>query len=451
MNANLRRSINQYFKNDDEINDMIQFIVLNRSIYPANVVKDKYLLRSKNFVEQQQDLLFYSDSENDLRLEYVKDRDKDERLNELYNNLQLSLGKGIKTFYYLVCSKTLNITRKECEEFLKSKPSYNVTRPAKKQVKYSLSTYSACRQAFAIDHLEMSRIRGDNKNTDYILVILDCFCKKVWLTATRKKDMAETAKIFNETIILNNFNPKIVLADNAFKGEFSQLLLNNNIKIRHNPSHIPVKMIEACNRNVRKFIKELQVRTNNLNYIDNLNLIEDAINNTKSSVTNKTPNELWSLDNNTDKKNEEYKKIVNKVNKTKNKPPADIEDKFIEGQPVRILLTTAYPEMRSRFKASDQTIHKHQPILWSPDVYYINKVYNAKNHSGIPLYSIRNDDNLTLRNRNNTLMKLRFSDLMDASKEDTLLQKNLTWLKALKLNKIRTPAPELQFRVVESL
>ena len=229
MEANVRRSLVNKLKKDEDIDGLKSFIRSERMEYPNNKDRAKYLAFSNLFTLEANGQLFHIEP----RLEVIKSDDVQDKLNQIYNNIQQSLGKGIKSLYYFVSSKYLNISRKECELFLKTKPIYNMTRVPVQRVKYSLPTYTACRQAFMIDHIDVSRIRGHNNNTDYILTIVDGFSKKVWLTPSRTKNMNDTANLFNQRIIQNDIKPKLVIADNAFKGEFRNLLHNNLIKLHH--------------------------------------------------------------------------------------------------------------------------------------------------------------------------------------------------------------------------
>lgn len=438
--ANLR-SINQLVNSDHKINDMIAFINGGRVNFPPRVVHANYLQKSQLFyVANRRDLMFVNPN-----LQVIRKADITQTLQRLYDDKQTGLNKAIQTFYYLITQRYLNITRQETQDFLKTQQIYNISRPKKTAKPYALQTYRQPNQAYAMDFIHITNIyRQPGQAQLYILTVVDCFSKFVWLFATNN-NRDNTVIHCLQTLINNNNIPRVIIADNGFKIAIKNFLQQHNIELLNNPSHVPVKYAEACNRTVRRYLRELILRNDRIpnmrwNWANEINTIERAINNTKSSTTGKTPNELFH-DPNQQVQNPNFQAVVQKVNTQKeNRIRPHLNDTMFQlNQPVHVDLTTAYRDMRKMAKDDDL---KNIPVRWSPEVYFIDRVFHARNRHGLPLYSIRNAQGQTLRtdfyhhNQAQGILKLKATDLLDASLENRQVFNNQD---ALRINRIPRP------------
>lgn len=439
------KSINQLLRTDNEINDMIAFINSNRTNYPANVVQNRYLIKSNKFYVANRNTLMFVNPNR----EFVRKQDINNRLSILYNDKATGLNKSIQTFYYLIQSRYFNVTRKECEQFLKSQQIYNLSRPAKPAQAYSLPTYKRPKQAFAMDYIHVTNIyRKPGQAELYILTIVDVFSKFIFLFACNNNRDDTTIRCLTSLIHNNNNIPNVIIADNGFKLAIKNFLLQHNIKLLNNPSHIPVKFVESANRTVRRYLRELVLRNyqnpnTRWNWANEINTIAQAINNTKSSTTGKTPNELYYGQN-----QNVMDAVVDKVNAQKQGKlrPNRNDTIFQVNQPVHVLLTTAYRDLRKQAKEDDL---KNVAARWSAEIYFVHKIYHARNRNGLPLYSLRNAQNLILHtdqyhHQNPRILKLKSTDLLDATHETNIIYNNQD---VLRINKIDRPqANPLQFQ-----
>lgn len=433
------RSINQLLRTDGDINNMIAFIRRNRQGVPDNVVGEaNYLEKSNRFIVYRNNLYYVL--EDGRRIEYVRNNSINNRLNRLYNDLTESLGKNSRNFYNNVKDNYLNITREQVDEYLKSKPAYNLSRPLKQIKAYSLPTYTKPRAMYNIDLIDMNYFVGYNQRARYIMNVIDVFSKKVMLSALTQKTAEYVANAFQESVIDRGLTPQAITSDNGleFRGEFAELLEQNNIRQIFNPSAVPVKVVEASNRNVRKFIKDFFIRRRTLRWRDNLALIEDAINNTVSSTTGKTPNYLFEQENQ-DANNPVFREVSQKVRQQKLRRQPHNEVEFQVDQFVRIALSDAHPDVRLKKKIGEL---KDITYRWSPDKYRIAQVFRNRNPNAPSLYSIKDGENRLLRNKQGGIMKLKATSILDVSNE--IVNNNLTFLQAMTYNRIGNPV-ELSF------
>jgi len=433
------RSINQLLRTDNDINNMIAFIRGQRLRVPDGVVDEaNYLEKSNRFVVRRNILYYVMD--DGTQIEYVRNNSINNRLNRLYNDLTESLGKNSRNFYNNVKDNYLNITREQVDEFLKSKPLYNLSRPLKPSKAYSLTTYTKPRAMYNIDLIDMNNFVGYNQRARYIVNVIDVFSKKVMLSAVTQKSAQYVADAFQQSVIDRGWRPLAINNDNGleFKGEFAELLQENNIKQIFNPSHVPVKVVEASNRNVRKVIKDFFIRRRTLKWRDDLPLIEDAINNTTSTTTGKTPNYLFEQENQ-NANNPVFREVANKVREQKQRRRPHNEVEFQVDQFVRIALADAHPDVRAKKKIGEL---KDITYRWSPDKYQIAQVFRNRNVNAPSLYSIKDAENRLLRNKQGGVMKLKGTSILDVSNE--IVNNNLTFLQAMTYNRIGNPI-ELSF------
>ena len=145
---NLILKLNNYGYTDESIDAVIQY--KKTGVIPPEV-KSKYHYELKwRLFWVRNDKLFY----RPLNLEVVRPEEKEEKLKELYDDPATGLGVGIKQFYYRVCSKYLNIFRKDCGEFIKRQKVYQMTRNTTHQINKPIIS-SAPNERWAIDLVDM--------------------------------------------------------------------------------------------------------------------------------------------------------------------------------------------------------------------------------------------------------------------------------------------------------
>lgn len=434
MNEPNFRKLNQIFSTDQKITDMINFINSNRTQFPANVNQNKYLNDSQMFNVQNNSLFYIQNNHN---LEVIPKANAEQLIRNLYQNIQTGFGKSIQTFYYYIKNNYLNISRKQVSDALKTIPIYNATRPKMPEQRFTLRLYKKSRDAMVLDLLDCSDYGNrqqipngagqTQKPKRYILVIVDVFSKYVFLKYLQDKQQ-NTVRNAIQNLILNdpNLRPRHVISDNG--NEFRNDLLNNlfaqyNISREFTYPHHPNAWVERVNRNIRKLIREMFLRRNNRQYADDARIeeIKNAINNTMSLTTNKTPNELFNLNANDPKVIE----VANKVRKRNEEIHSKYKNQEVlqVNTPVLVRLEDANQNQMAKAKKEDM-FYKNKPFRWSSEHYFINTVVNQRISTGYTKYSIKNANNQILRNNQNKIMYLKRESLMPVPTEQEDYQRN---------------------------
>lgn len=196
-------------------------------------------------------------------LEVVREEDRDEKLQTLYNDPSKSTGKGRRAFYDLVRSTYLNIPRAYVVDFLKKQVPYQLTRKVV-QPRAPRKQYTKENAAWAVDLIDMGEGLA-TRTARYILTCIDLFNEKAWLRPLKDKTAVLVRDTF-KTYCTPQFKPKFIYCDNGgeFKGEFKAFCTAQHITLYTSESHTPVPDIENLNGQIRKMISETFVRNKNL-------------------------------------------------------------------------------------------------------------------------------------------------------------------------------------------
>ena len=368
--------------------------------------KKKFLVKFKNFYVIKNELFYGikangNDENYNIILQVVRPDDKDKIMTEIYQDDKLGLGLGITQFYYQICRKYLNITRKDATLFLK------------KQV-------------------DMTRCRESVDNSRYIafLTIVDFFSKKVWAIPNKDLEASSNFEAFMSICRKENTYPQIIRVDNgsSFYGDFKDLMNkhneenpNNKIKIIYTTPYTPTAngLVERMNRELRKKIRAGFIRHDNLNWVDELNTYCDNINNQRSSNTKYTPNQIWTAGYNktegttsepiTEETNLENRRLdlknqllKNSFKQFKNQQKAK---EYKIGDIVRLKLSanptdrTLYSKVRTREK--DKADKKYNVVNFSTTLFRIKQIFPSKIVEQNDFKSLQN--HLTKTEMNNRL------------------------------------------------
>jgi hypothetical protein len=432
--------LNNLLNTNNQIEDMIRFLRSRKRTYPEGVDKVKYKEKSKMFKTVNGNLVYAP-----LNLRYVLQPNINEVLEGIYGDQTLSLGRGVESFYKYVRSRYIGITRREVSDFLKSKKTFNLTRPKKSNSKYSLATYSAPRQAFAIDLIDMGKILLNPAGYRYIMNVMDLFSKYVFLRPLREKDALTTSQAFRNEIINEGLKPKVLISDNGneWEGEFAEMLREQDIKHIHNPAHFPVPTIEAMNGNVRRLLKDMFVRQGNTEWYNKLGTIQNSLNNYYSRRNgNHTPATLFEIPVIEGQPKHPILKEVEKRTKESKTYKRRTPVRFAVGQPVHVSLIALDNNIAEKNKNKEL---KNVQVLWTPQIFFVKEVLPLPRTVGNHRYIIWDANQRILANDSGASKIFKESDLIDASKE-IQPQNELTYAQMMeRLNKIKRPKP-LKFK-----
>jgi len=115
-------------------------------------------------------------------------------LRRQYNNPKIpgSLG-GLNQF-----SKSRGIPRKEAEEYLQSYDEFNLFRPSYSKFKTRKFIFPWRLHTFCADLISLTQYSKENNNYNYVLVVLDCFSKYLWVKKLKHKNGDEMVKALRD-------------------------------------------------------------------------------------------------------------------------------------------------------------------------------------------------------------------------------------------------------------
>ena len=400
--SQIYNKLNNYNYDDQYVN-MIRNYLRSRGtpnlVFPAGFTDYQKLHTSvqyRDFELRGNDDIYY----RPLDLLVIPESEKEQVMQDLFDDFDVSAGVGIRTFYDKIIQRYLGIKRKDVEEFLPRQTNYQLRRRPRAVRAVNRPIIGAYpNHRWAIDLIDVSRDAGHNHQNKYILTCIDYFSKKVWakgITERRATNIRD-ALIF----ITNQSNtyPLILQSDNGpeFKNNIvSTWAQNHNIRWVHTTSYTPQAngLIENFNGKLRKMMRDGYLRNQNRNWTNYLQSYCDNRNDSKHSSTKSTPNELWTPGrqpipimtpaerervrtnddlpaNGVERRKKAYVNLQIKATKMLERHNAA---QFAVGDQVRVLLSSIDSQIRAQIKAG----HLNQVVVYSPDIYTVDKVIEAQ-------------------------------------------------------------------------
>ncbi|NDB81572.1 MAG: transposase [Alphaproteobacteria bacterium] len=337
MTTRQLKKLNHYkdFQTDQGINNIMHFV--ENQQYPAGLNTRQKLAYSRKYGQNsgfvferrnQSEVLYYRpqlpnrEPNEAINLEVVKPSQRTQKMQEIYDDIRKGLGTGLTAFYHQVAMKYLNIRKQDSNAFLKKQGDYLVGVIPKKKVSKPIIA-SAPNQRWGVDLIDMNaylpakprnnrpRPANANNNMQYIFTCVDYFSGKVFAKAIPNRangrdhpdpnNQIENEDTLSDALdhIINNEShttPRIIQADSEFcQGSFKQRCAQRNITLIKTTSYTPTSngKVERANREIRKKIKALLVRRNNLTWVQHLPALIENINHQQSSKNHMTPDQLW--------------------------------------------------------------------------------------------------------------------------------------------------------------
>jgi transposase InsO family protein len=372
----------------------------------------------------------------------VCEEDIPRALEILYEDPVNSIGKGVSSFYDMVRRNCVGITRNDVEDFLKKKEEYQLTFVKQKKTQKPIyATYS--NEKWGADLVDMNQYKSQNKQYRYILTVIDYFSRKVFAHKLKNKDLESTIEAFESIIKLQaeGTYPQMLICDNGSEFQLGDFCKQHKIKLLHTETHSPTQasLIENFNGSLRRLIRANFVRTNSLNWIDDLQMLVDSKNKTKHNEKVKI------LETTEELKESQEQKISNLSKSTTDrvtKQIAKLQNQTLEvGDKVRVSTSTLHTDIRKLDKAG---LSKLVVVKFSAKLYTVSKIIRSrvKKEFQLEKYELVDSKNkplleeFNLKHPNKTLKPRRFniSDLLKVDKDTISTRDKAT---ETKLNKIR--------------
>ena len=284
--------LNNYQYNQQVIDDVLEFKTTGN--VPNHIKpKTRFIEKWTPFYIKDNYLIY-----RPLELKVIIDPDeKKEVLKTLYDNDRFGVGSGISQFYHIVCSKYLNIKRREVGDFLKRQKNYQLSRNTNHIINKPILA-TAPNERWCIDLIDMQRYETQNKNYRYILTCIDYFSRYTWAVAIKKKESVDVSEALEQICTKAGVFPHIIQKDNGgeFQGETNAFMERHNIKWINTLSYSPQSngLIENFNNQMRKMLREIMIRHNSLVWYNQIDLCCSIKNRQKNSTTKKRPMDVWN-------------------------------------------------------------------------------------------------------------------------------------------------------------
>ena len=196
---------------------------------------------------------------------------------------------GAYKFYQEVKNIHPKVTLKKVNEFLKSQDAYTLHKRTRKP-KFRRTLVFKPRDLWQIDLLDMLKYSKENDGYRYICVIIDCFSRYVWVKPLKNKTGKATVKAL--ALLLMNERPKLIQADQGtefFNRDVKRMLEAFGPKLYHTYTDKKAAIVERVQRTLRGRLGRLFTKRGNFKWIDKIDDIVTAYNNTHHSSIKMKP------------------------------------------------------------------------------------------------------------------------------------------------------------------
>ena len=234
---------------------------------------------------------------------------------------------------------------------------------------------------WSIDLIDMNRYITHNREYRYILTCIDFFSRFVWAVPIKNKTSRDVSIAMGVICDKAGVYPKILQKDNGgeFQGATNTFMERHNIRWINTLSYSPQSngLIENFNNQLRKMLRELMIRHENLIWYNQLDLCCSIKNKQRNSTTKKRPIDVWQ--------NTAYNRMEGYNNRdvglnTKEKARKDVlKNTTVElevGDHVRVKLSQLYSQVRKMVKDNDK---KYIVVKYSPEIYVIDHILKPDN------------------------------------------------------------------------
>ena len=234
-------------------------------------------------------------------------------------------------------------------------------------------------EIFMADLIEYPKYKFQNKGFVYILLLIDCFTRKIYLAPMKKKDMEHSAAAFEK--IFKSFDqfPVNLVTDGGkefFNSATSKVFLNYGINHYKTPTRTQWKasMAERAIQTIKNRLHKYFVLNGNKAWINVIDQVALNYNNTPHSAHNMAPQDVTD-----ENRDQVYKKLF---------PDKQLTTvcKLKEGDKVRALKEKTQFEKGYTQKWSDE-IYKIKSVRQSNGVcWYVLEDHTGRELSGIWYY-----------------------------------------------------------------
>ena len=178
-------------------------------------------------------------------------------------------------------------------QFLQAESSYSLHKPIKKPKVYRKTIAFHKNDLWQIDLLDLQKFSSENRGSNYLCVIIDCFSRYVWVKPLTNKTGVLLVKAL--ALLIMNERPVLIQADQGtefFNKDVKRMLEAFGPKLYHTFSDRKATVVERVQRTLRLRLGRLFTKQGNNNWIDSIDKIVESYNNTYHRGIKMTPLEV---------------------------------------------------------------------------------------------------------------------------------------------------------------
>jgi len=212
-------------------------------------------------------------------------------------------------------------------------------------------------QIVQMDLIDLQKFSGSNSGYRWILVALDCFSKKLWMRALKRKEGGETATEMRSIFHDMDYPVQTVIFDEGkefLNNDVNMLFAQFNIHSYHIRTKMKAGAVERVIKTIKTKIWKIFTESGRKRWVDKLEDIQSNYNNTYHTTIKMTPNEVTSHN-----RKQVFKNMFPHINDR-------ITCRLKRGDNVRIAL-------------NKEIFDKSYKVNWSEDIFIIAKVFQRSN------------------------------------------------------------------------
>ena len=145
------------------------------------------------------------------------------------------------------------------------------------------------------DLIDMQKFSGSNSGYNYILVVIDCFSKKLWVRPLKTKRGQETSNALRSILDSMQYPVQTMIFDEGLEyvNQYVSNLLNEfNIHSYHIKSRLKASTAERVNRTIKQALWKFFHETKKTRWVDVLDDVVDNYNKTYHTTIKMAPDEV---------------------------------------------------------------------------------------------------------------------------------------------------------------
>ena len=179
--------------------------------------------------------------------------------------------------------------------YLRENENYSLHRPQRKRFPRRRIITHFPGNIVQSDLIDLQNIATKNSNYKFILVVIDCFSKKLWTRAMKSKSGEETARNLRSILESMQYPVQTMIFDEGLEyvnKHVSELLAEYNIHSYHIKSKLKASSAERVNRTLKEKFWKYFTKTKKERWIDILEDVTENYNKTYHRTIKMAPNDV---------------------------------------------------------------------------------------------------------------------------------------------------------------